>query len=116
MPEVEKYEVLALGSGGAGKFIAWTMAKDGHKAAMVDTGPWEAPVRTLRAFRARTSSTPIKSRPSRTAAVSSVSKIGSLQINMAKVQRRKREMVEGLHQMHVWARRVSSRRRPLKSR
>jgi len=27
--------------------------------------------------------------------------IGSLQINMAKVQRRKREMVEGLHQMHV---------------
>jgi len=41
MPEVEKYEVLALGSGGAGKFIAWTMAKDGHKAAMVDPGPWE---------------------------------------------------------------------------
>jgi hypothetical protein len=28
MSDVEKYEILVLGSGGAGKVLAWTMAKD----------------------------------------------------------------------------------------
>jgi glucose-6-phosphate isomerase len=29
--EVEKYDILVLGSGGAVKFVAWTLAKAGHR-------------------------------------------------------------------------------------
>ncbi len=36
MPDVEKYEILVLGSGEAGKWIAWTMAQEGHRTAMVE--------------------------------------------------------------------------------
>src|SRR5262249_436568 len=36
MPDVEKYEVLVLGSGEAGKWTAWTMADEGHRTAMVE--------------------------------------------------------------------------------
>jgi hypothetical protein len=31
MSDVEQYEVLVLGSGGAGTCLAWTMAKAGHR-------------------------------------------------------------------------------------
>jgi choline dehydrogenase-like flavoprotein len=30
MSDIEKYENLVIGSGGAGKFIAWTMAGAGR--------------------------------------------------------------------------------------
>jgi len=36
MADVEKYEVLVLGSGEAGKWTAWTMADEGHRTAMVE--------------------------------------------------------------------------------
>src|SRR5258708_12852445 len=36
MPDVERYEILILGSGEAGKYLAWTMAKAGHRTAMVE--------------------------------------------------------------------------------
>ena len=31
MSDVETYEMLVLGSGRAGKFLAWTMAQAGHR-------------------------------------------------------------------------------------
>jgi len=34
--DVEEFEVLVLGSGEAGKYLAWTMAKAGHRTAMVE--------------------------------------------------------------------------------
>jgi pyruvate/2-oxoglutarate dehydrogenase complex dihydrolipoamide dehydrogenase (E3) component len=36
MQDVERYEILVLGSGEAGKYLAWTMAKAGHRTAMVE--------------------------------------------------------------------------------
>src|ERR1700691_2629354 len=33
--DVDKYQILILGSGEAGKYLAWTMAKAGHRTAMV---------------------------------------------------------------------------------
>jgi choline dehydrogenase-like flavoprotein len=29
MPDVERYEILVVGSGEAGKYLAWTMAEAG---------------------------------------------------------------------------------------
>src|SRR5688572_15291342 len=35
---IERYDVLVLGSGEAGKYIAWTLAKEGRRAAVVERG------------------------------------------------------------------------------
>ena len=36
MPEPERYEVLVLGSGEGGKYLAWHMAKSGNRTAVVE--------------------------------------------------------------------------------
>ena len=101
MANVDEYEILVLGSGGSGKFIAWNMAKAGHRTAMVERGALGGACPNVACL------------PSKnmiySARVASLAKRGSefgiemdsLRINMASAQRRKREMVAGLHQMHV---------------
>lgn len=39
MPNIEKFENLVIGSGGAGKLIAWTIAEAGRRTAMVLKSP-----------------------------------------------------------------------------
>jgi pyruvate/2-oxoglutarate dehydrogenase complex dihydrolipoamide dehydrogenase (E3) component len=36
MPATEEYDVLVIGSGEAGKYLAWTLSKDGHRTALVE--------------------------------------------------------------------------------
>ena len=36
MSQPERYEMLVLGSGAGGKFLAWHMAKSGHRSAVVE--------------------------------------------------------------------------------
>ena len=36
MSEIERYDVLVLGSGESGKYMAWTMAKAGHRTAVIE--------------------------------------------------------------------------------
>src|SRR5271155_1741428 len=101
MADVEKYEVLVLGSGEAGKWTAWTMADEGHRTAMVER-KWLG------------GSCPnIACLPSKnviySARVASLARRGAefglemdiLRINMAGVQQRKRKMVEAEHQFHA---------------
>jgi len=101
MPEIERYENLVLGSGGSGKFIAWTMGDAGRRIAMVER-------------RALGGSCPnVACLPSKniiySAKVVSLARRGAefglkteaLNVDMETVQRRKRLMVEGLHQMHL---------------
>jgi pyruvate/2-oxoglutarate dehydrogenase complex dihydrolipoamide dehydrogenase (E3) component len=38
MSALERYDILVLGSGEAGKYIAWTLAKAGRSAAVVERG------------------------------------------------------------------------------
>ena len=101
MADVEKYAILVLGSGEAGKYLAWTMAKEGHRTALVER-------RWLGGSCPNIACLPSKNLIY-SARVASLAKrgpefgleIGSLKIDMAGVQRRKRAMVEGLHQMHL---------------
>jgi pyruvate/2-oxoglutarate dehydrogenase complex dihydrolipoamide dehydrogenase (E3) component len=101
MADVEKYEILVLGSGEAGKWTAWTMADEGHRTAMVER-KWLG------------GSCPnIACLPSKnviySARVASLARRGAefglemdkLRINMAGVQQRKRQMVEAEHQFHA---------------
>ncbi|TAL76076.1 MAG: mercuric reductase [Burkholderiaceae bacterium] len=36
MPETQHYDILVLGSGESGKYLAWTMAKAGRRAAVIE--------------------------------------------------------------------------------
>ena len=36
MPDTENYEILVIGSGEAGKYLAWTMAGAGHRTAVIE--------------------------------------------------------------------------------
>jgi pyruvate/2-oxoglutarate dehydrogenase complex dihydrolipoamide dehydrogenase (E3) component len=107
VPNIDSYEILVLGSGEAGKYLAWTMAKAGHRTAMVERN-------LLGGSCPNVACLPSKNLIYSAKVVSLVRRaaefgveIDSLRINMAGVQNRKRKMVEGLHQMHV-ARTVSS--------
>jgi choline dehydrogenase-like flavoprotein len=53
--EPERYELLVLGSGEAGKYLAWTMSRAGLRCAVVER-KLIAPVRTPIACPARTRS------------------------------------------------------------
>jgi pyruvate/2-oxoglutarate dehydrogenase complex dihydrolipoamide dehydrogenase (E3) component len=100
VPDVETFEILVLGSGEAGKYLAWTMAKEGRGTALVER-------RWLGGSCPNIACLPSKNLIY-SAKVASLARRGaefgletdSLAISIAGVQRRKREMVEGLHAMH----------------
>jgi len=101
MPDAEKYEILVIGSGEAGKWTAWTMADEGNRTAMVER-------RWLGGSCPNIACLPSKN-VIYSARVGSLARRGAefglemdqLRINMAGVQQRKREMVEAEHQFHA---------------
>ena len=36
MPAIDRYDVLVIGSGEAGKYLAWTLSKAGHRTALIE--------------------------------------------------------------------------------
>jgi pyruvate/2-oxoglutarate dehydrogenase complex dihydrolipoamide dehydrogenase (E3) component len=101
MAESEHYELLVLGSGEGGKYLAWHLAQSGHPSAVIErkliggscpntnclpskNEIWSAEVAHL-VFRGGEFGTPVS----------------SARIDMAKVRARKREMVDGLVAMHL---------------
>src|SRR6202051_4749054 len=101
MSNIEKYENLVLGSGGAGKFIAWTMAEAGRRTAMIER-------RALGGACPNVACLPSKN-IIYSAKVISLARRGaefglktdSFGVDMKAMQRRKQLMVEALHQMHL---------------
>lgn len=101
MPDIERYENLVIGNGTAGKYLAWAMAKAGHRTAIVERKYLGGSCPNIACL------------PSKnlvySARVASLARRGaefglemdSLRINMEGVQRRKREMVEEQHQLHL---------------
>jgi pyruvate/2-oxoglutarate dehydrogenase complex dihydrolipoamide dehydrogenase (E3) component len=101
MSNIEHYENLVLGSGGSGKFVAWTFAKEGHRTAMVERGPLGGACPNVACLPSKNFvySGRVISLARRGAEFGL--KLDSLSVDMKVVQRRKRTMVEGLLQMHV---------------
>jgi pyruvate/2-oxoglutarate dehydrogenase complex dihydrolipoamide dehydrogenase (E3) component len=101
MPNIEKYEILVLGSGGAGKFIAWTMAQAGRRIAMVERGAIGGACPNVACLPSKNMiySAKVASLAMRGAEFGL--KMGSLSVDMAAVQRRKKDMVAELRQMHL---------------
>src|ERR1700719_4301458 len=101
MSNIEKYENLVIGSGGAGKFIAWTMGEAGRRTAMVERGLLGGACPNVACLPSKNIiySAKVISLARRGAEFGL--KTSSLSVDMETVQRRKRLMVEGLHQMHL---------------
>ena len=101
MNAAEKYDVLVLGSGTAGKLIAWTMAKEGWKTAVVERKYIGGSCPNIACL-------PSKNVIHSAKVASLVARhrefgieTGEIAIDMAGVYERKREMVEGIIQVHL---------------
>src|SRR5262245_34650092 len=97
----EKYDVLVLGGGTAGKLIAWTMATEGKRTAVVER-------KYIGGACANVSCLPSKNVIHSAKVASLVRRhrefgieTGSIAIDMAGVYARKRDMVEGIVQLHL---------------
>jgi pyruvate/2-oxoglutarate dehydrogenase complex dihydrolipoamide dehydrogenase (E3) component len=101
MSAVEKYDVLVLGGGTAGKVVAWTMAKEGRRTAVVDRKYIGGACPNIACL-------PSKNVIHSAKVASLVGRhrefgieTGPISIDMAGVYARKREMVEGIIQVHL---------------
>jgi pyruvate/2-oxoglutarate dehydrogenase complex dihydrolipoamide dehydrogenase (E3) component len=101
MPDNEKYEMVVLGSGEAGKYLAWTLAKNGHRTALLERDALGGGCPNVACLPSKNLIHSVK--------VASLVRRGpefgifadSVRIDMAVTQGHKRQMVAGLHQMHV---------------
>ena len=127
MSHPEEYDVVVLGSG-RGKLLAWTLASQGKRTAVVERRYVGGPAPTSPACRARTSSTAPRSPAIFRRGAEFGIVAGDWKVDMAAVRDRKRKMVDGLvapessrstgraARSSSWARGASSRRRPSRSR
>ena len=54
MPEVERYDAVVLGSGEAGKYMAWHLGASGKRWRPSNANTLEVPAQTSPASRAKT--------------------------------------------------------------
>ena len=101
MNAAEKYDVLVLGGGTAGKLAAWTMAKEGRRTAVVDR-------KYIGGSCPNVACLPSKNVIHSAKVASLVGRhrefgieTGPIAIDMAGVYARKREMVDGIIQVHL---------------
>src|SRR3984885_9689563 len=97
----EKFDVLVLGGGTAGELVAWTMAKEGMRTAVVDR-------KYVGGSCPNVACLPSKNVIHSAKVASLVGRhrefgieTGPISIDMAGVYARKREMVEGIIQVHL---------------
>jgi pyruvate/2-oxoglutarate dehydrogenase complex dihydrolipoamide dehydrogenase (E3) component len=101
MSEAERYDVLVLGSGAGGKLVAWTMAKEGKRTAVVER-------KLIGGSCPNVACLPSKN-VIHTAKVASLARrhqefgieTGTIAVNMAGVYGRKRKMVDEIVQVHL---------------
>lgn len=100
MPEIESYNVLVIGSGEAGKYMAWTMAKAGQHTAVVERRYIGGSCPNIACLPSKNviHSAKVASLAARAAEFGV--EVGSVATNMKAVQFRKRKMVEDLINVH----------------
>src|ERR1700752_4714609 len=101
MPQPEHFEILILGSGEGGKFLAWHMAKSGHRSAVVERKliGGSCPNTNCLPSKNEIWSAKVADLVHHAAKFGLVT--GAAAIDMARVRQRKRDMVEGLIATHL---------------
>jgi pyruvate/2-oxoglutarate dehydrogenase complex dihydrolipoamide dehydrogenase (E3) component len=101
MSELEKYDVLVLGSGAAGKLLAWTLASQGRRTAVVERRYVGGSCPNIACLPSKNviHGAKVASYFRRGAEFGIAS--GDWKIEMAAVRDRKRKMVDGLVALHM---------------
>jgi pyruvate/2-oxoglutarate dehydrogenase complex dihydrolipoamide dehydrogenase (E3) component len=101
MPETEGYNILVIGSGEAGKYLAWTMAKAGHRTAVIERRYIGGSCPNIACLPSKNviHSAKVASLTARGAEFGV--EVGPVTTNMKAVQLRKRKMVEDLIKVHL---------------
>src|SRR5271163_4927589 len=101
MSSAEKYDVLVLGGGTAGKVVAWTMAKQGRRTAVIDRKYVGGSCPNVACLPSKNviHSAKVASLVARHAEFGI--ETGPFSIDMARVYDRKREMVDGIIKFHL---------------
>ncbi len=100
MSQAQRFDVLVLGSGEGGKFMAWHMARSGRRAAVVERRWIGGSCPNINCLPSKNEiwSAKVADLVHHAAKFGLVT--GPAAINMAAVRQRKREMVEGLIALH----------------
>lgn len=95
----EHYDVLVIGSGEAGKYLAWTLSKDGHRTALVEPKLVGGACPNIACLPSKNiiHSAKVASLAARAAAF----RADEITTDMAGVQHRKQTMVEDLVKVHL---------------
>jgi pyruvate/2-oxoglutarate dehydrogenase complex dihydrolipoamide dehydrogenase (E3) component len=101
MPDIENYDVLVIGSGEAGKYLAWTMAGEGHRAAVVERKLVGGSCPNIACLPSKNIIHSAKVRSLAGRAAEFGVDTGPPVTSMKGVQDRKRAMVDGLRQVHL---------------
>ena len=99
MPD-DNYDILVIGSGESGKYLAWTMAQAGHRTAVIEQKLIGGSCPNIACLPSKNiiHSAKVKSLTSRASEFGVTT--GSIATDMAAVQKRKRAMVESLVRVH----------------
>ena len=101
MPSTDSYDILIIGSGEAGKWLAWTMGGEGHRTAVVERKLIGGSCPNIACLPSKNIIRSAKVRSFTTRAGEFGVDLESAVTNMAGVQTRKRAMVEGERQFHL---------------
>jgi pyruvate/2-oxoglutarate dehydrogenase complex dihydrolipoamide dehydrogenase (E3) component len=101
MMETQRYEVLVLGSGEGGKYLAWHMAKSGRRTAVVERKWIGGSCPNINCLPSKNEIWSAKVADLVHHAAKFGMAAGSTAVDMGRVRQRKREMVEGLIAMHL---------------
>src|SRR5947209_15257859 len=101
MPQTERYEVLIVGSGEAGKYMAWTMAGAGHRTAVIESKLIGGSCPNIACLPSKNIIHSAKVRSLTARAAEFGVELESVVTSMKGVQARKRAMVDSLRQLHL---------------
>ena len=101
MSTTEHYDVLVIGSGEAGKYLAWTLSKDGHRTALVERKMVGGSCPNVACLPSKNIIHAAKIASDASRAVSFGLKLGAVETDVAAVQRRKQDMVDDLVRVHL---------------
>ena len=101
MSAIDRYDLAVLGSGEAGKYLAWTLSKAGHRTALVERSMVGGSCPNVACLPSKNiiHSAKVASLTRRGAEFGL--KFDSMSLNMAGVQDRKRRMVDALIKIHL---------------
>jgi pyruvate/2-oxoglutarate dehydrogenase complex dihydrolipoamide dehydrogenase (E3) component len=101
MPSTEHYDVLVIGSGEAGKYLAWTMAGEGHRTAVAERKLIGGSCPNIACLPSKNIIHSAKVRSFTERATEFGIELESAATSMKGVQARKRAMVDSLRQLHL---------------